>query len=216
MVDGSDPTNNASGKRHRRERSNVRELLLESAITEFALKGYDGASTTSIAKRADAFQPQINYHFKGKADLWRTAVDLLFDRLDEVLGEIDAGGPAENFDTLIRRLVYHNAAYPQLSQIVLQEATAPSERLEWITETHVRDRYESLAAAWTHLQGLGVAAPIHPRLVHYVLTGAITLPFVNAPEAGMLLGDYFHSDEMVQAHADGLVATLLPGYCGSS
>ena len=36
------------------------------------------ASTTSIARRVDAHQPQINYHFDSKQALWTAAVDHLF------------------------------------------------------------------------------------------------------------------------------------------
>ena len=56
--------------RVRRTRSDLREQLLESALVEFAAKGFDGASTRSIAERVDAHQPQINYHFDSKEALW--------------------------------------------------------------------------------------------------------------------------------------------------
>src|SRR5258706_6439614 len=67
----------------RRTRDDIRELLLESALVEFGAKGFDGASTRSIAQRVDAHQPQINYHFDSKEALWFAAVHHLFDLLGE-------------------------------------------------------------------------------------------------------------------------------------
>jgi hypothetical protein len=48
-------------------------------------------------------------------------------------------------------------------------------------------------------------------MVHYVVVGAASLPFVNAPEARLLTGADPTDPAWVEAHADGLVATLLPG-----
>jgi len=56
----------------------TRASLIEAAVHEFAAHGFDGASTRAIATRAGVHQPQINYHFESKLDLWRAAVDWLF------------------------------------------------------------------------------------------------------------------------------------------
>ena len=48
-------------------------------------------------------------------------------------------------------------------------------------------------------------------MVHYVIVGAASLPFVNAPEARLLTGTEPTDPAWVEAHADGLVAALLPG-----
>jgi len=44
-----------------------------------------------------------------------------------------------------------------------------------------------------------------------VIVGAASLPFVNAPEARLLTGVEPTDAAWVDAHANGLVATLLPG-----
>ena len=71
--------------RLRRARTDIRAALLESALVEFGTKGFDGASTLAIARRVEAHQPQINYHFQSKEALWTTAVDYLFGLLGEAL-----------------------------------------------------------------------------------------------------------------------------------
>jgi hypothetical protein len=49
-------------------------------------------------------------------------------------------------------------------------------------------------------------------MVHYVIVGAASLPFVNAPEARLLTGTEPTDPAWVDAHADGLIGTLLPGH----
>ncbi len=198
--------------RLRRDRADIRDLLLEAAIAEFAENGFEGASTISIAKRADAHQPQINYHFSSKAELWRAAMDHLFSQLDGALGYFDPDAdPARNFALFLRRFVEFCAERPQLNQIMVKEATAVSERLEWLVDRHIRPRYLTLAAQWTQLQDLGVAAPIDVRLFHHVLMGAVSLPYTVRLELELLTDADPSDPALIDAHVDGLVATLLPG-----
>ena len=202
----------------RRTRGDIRQQLLESALVEFGAKGFDGASTRSIAQRVDAHQPQINYHFASKDALWTAAVDHLFGQLGEELvglalttGTQDPAELASTFAEAIRRFVRFAAAHPELNQIMVHEATVDSDRLRWMVERHVRPIYDAIAAVWPQLRHAGIAAPIDPAMVHYVIVGAASLPFVNAPEARLLTGTEPTAPAWVEAHAAGLVATLLPG-----
>jgi AcrR family transcriptional regulator len=205
----------------RRTRAHIRQQLLDSALIEFGAKGFDGASTRSIAHRVDAHQPQINYHFASKEALWAAAVDHLFGLLGNELSDLpltagtdDPAQLASAFAEAMRRFVRFAASHPELNQIMVQEATEDSDRLRWMVERHVRPRYDAIRAVWQRLRDAGIAAPIDPTMVHYVIVGAASLPFVNAPEARLLTGGEPTDPAWVEAHADGLVATLLPGLTG--
>jgi AcrR family transcriptional regulator len=206
------------GRRPRRTREDLRELLLESGLEEFATKGFDGASTRSIAQRVDAHQPQINYHFASKEALWEAAVDHLFtllvDAVDPILGDDLGDDPAvlgAAFAERIRRFVRFAADHPELNRILVREAAEDSERLRWMVERYVRPLYRAITRIWEQLRTAGIAAPIATASVHYVLVGAASLPFVNAAEARMLTGREPTDPEWVERHADGIIATLLPG-----
>src|SRR5258708_2096298 len=89
ILEGMQHKAQASNKvRTRRSRTDIRELLLASALVEFGAKGFDGASTRAIARRVEAHQPQLNYHFDSKAALWTAAVDHLFGLLAEALAGV--------------------------------------------------------------------------------------------------------------------------------
>jgi AcrR family transcriptional regulator len=204
--------------RARRARDGIREQLLEAALVEFGAKGFDAASTRSIAKRADAHQPQINYHFESKQALWTAAVNHLFGLLGAALADAvpqtgdpdDVDALADRFADGIRRFVRFAAEHPELNQIIVHEATASSDRLEWMTLEHVKPLYDGVRGQWRRLREAGIAAPIDEAVFHYVLVGAASLPYVNAPEARLLTGREPTDPDWVEAHAEGLVATLLP------
>lgn len=207
-------------RRSRRSREDIRERLLDAALAEFGAKGFDGASTRAIAERIDAHQPQIHYHFESKEALWRAAVDHLFAELGRAMAGLDFGADparttavdalADGFAELIRRFVRFAAARPELNQIMVHEATANSERLRWMTDRHVRPLYDTVRVLWRSLREAEIAAPIDDAVFHYVLVGAASLPYVNAPEARLLTGAEPTDRSWVERHAEGLVATFLP------
>ena len=210
--------------RVRRTRADIREALLESALVEFGAKGFDGASTRGIAARVEAHQPQINYHFESKTALWTAAVDYLFGLLRDAiygiipakLDGVDLSQLAEAFAHGIRGFVRFAAEHPELNQIMVHEGTAPSERLSWLTETHIKPFFNGIRPAWQMLRDAGVAAPIDSEILYYVLIGAASLPYVNAAEVRLLTGRDPKSPTWIDAHADGLVSILLPGLAALS
>jgi TetR/AcrR family transcriptional regulator len=204
--------------RIRRTRADIREALLKSALIEFGAKGFDGASTRSIAARIEAHQPQINYHFESKEALWGASVNYLFGLLGEALDgalPVDltdgtladlAGGFAEG----IRRFVRFAAEHPELNQIMVHEGTAASDRLTWITETHIRPIFDAIGLAWRMLRDAGLAAPIDSDILYHLLVGAAAQPYVTASEVRLLAGRDPQGPEWIEAHADALVSILLP------
>jgi TetR/AcrR family transcriptional regulator len=205
--------------RLRRNRADIREALLESALVEFGAKGFDGASTRAIAARIQAHQPQINYHFESKSALWTAAVDHLFGLLQETFRGVFPANPTEigvpalaaAYADGIRRLVRFVAEHPELNQIMVHEGTAPSDRLEWMTDTHIKPFFNGIRPAWQMLRNAGIAAPIDSEILYYVLVGGASLPYVNAAEVRLLTRRDPNDPTWIEAHADGLVAILLPG-----
>jgi len=208
--------------RVRRTRTDIREALLESALVEFGAKGFEGASTRAIASRVQAHQPQINYHFESKTALWTAAVDYLFGLLQEAiygvipakLDGVEVSALAAAFADGIRRFVRFAAEHPELNQIMVHEGTAATDRLEWMTDTHIKPFFNGIRPAWQMLRDAGVAAAIDSEILYYVLIGAASLPYVNAAEVRLLTGRDPKSPTWIDAHANGLAAILLPGLAG--
>jgi TetR/AcrR family transcriptional regulator len=187
----------------------TREALLDAALTEFAAYGFEGASTRSIAAAAGTHQPQINYHFESKDELWRSAVDHLFALLDEAVERHARTMPEPTDDRgrlarTIRSFVKAAAELPELNRIMVQEATTDSERLGWIVERHTRRRFETLTQDWCRLRAAREVADVDETVLYYSLVGAASLAYVNAPEARLLGRDTLDAS-FIDAHADALV-----------
>src|SRR5580704_3464938 len=65
----------------------TRDRILAAAIDLFSERSFDGAATREIAARAGVTQPLLNYHYRSKDELWRAAVDSLFDLLTQSMSD---------------------------------------------------------------------------------------------------------------------------------
>jgi TetR/AcrR family transcriptional regulator len=195
----------------------TRQALLDAALHEFAGSGFDAASTRAIAARAGVRQGQLKFHFDSKDVLWRAAVDHLFGRFDhEFTAALEPGpnDPVSLFARSIRALVRSVSRLPELNRIMVHEATADSERLAWIVETHVRARFEQLGTLWRALRASGATElDADPVIIYYTLLGAASLLYVNAAEARRLVGSTSShdviDDQLIETHADTLIAMLV-------
>ena len=127
------------------------------------------------------------------------------------IDEPDIDVVADRFADGIRRFVQFAARRPELNQIMVHEATASSSRLESDGAYARPAALRRVRVVWRRLRDAGIAAPIDDTMLHYVLVGAASLPYVNAAEVRLLTGRDPTEPDWVEAHADGLVATLLPG-----
>ena len=191
----------------------TRRAILDAALDLFSERSFDGASTRSIAELAGVTQPLLNYHFAGKEELWRAAVDDLFERFrTSMLGRLSGlrGVDEVTIATLmVRHFVEFSAANPQLHRIIMQESKRAGARLDWMVETHVRPLYENAVAMFERLAARGELAPVAPAHLYYLLTGAGSSVFVMAPECRRLTGVDPFAPEFVAAHADLVVDLLI-------
>ncbi len=195
----------------------TRAALLDAALHEFALRGFDGASTTAIAARAGTHQPQINYHFGSKQALWEATVDHLFTRVDDemraappVPPDLVADGPTD-FVVGVWRFVHAAAQVPELNRMMVHEAMAASDRLDWIVERHTRARFDQIRTAWSQLVETGVVEPVDEMTLYYSLVGAASLRFVNDAEARRLRPGACVDADGVARHARFVIRAVLAG-----
>jgi len=212
-TDTRPPATPRTTRRRQARATATRTALLDAALQEFAAHGFEGASTRAIAAAAGTHQPQINYHFESKEELWKAAVDHLFDRLDRAvgghLGDTNPGWDTRaGFAANVRAFVRAAAGLPELNRIMVQEATIDSERLRWIVERHTRPRFRVVTEQWRHLRADAVVADIDEVVLYYSLVGAASLAYVNAPEA-RLLGHDTLAESFIDAHADALVTMFV-------
>ena len=199
-------------RRPRPSADSTRERILAAALDLFSERGFDGASTREIAARAEVTQPLLNYHFTSKDELWRAAVDGLFESLDRALTSRAEGLRGVDDATagrlIVREFISFSAHNPQLHRIITQECKTDGPRMDWLVERHIRRWYDATTAAFSALAKEGHIAAIPPAHLYYILTGAGPTMFVLAPECRRLSGLDPSSDDVIEAHADAVCALL--------
>src|SRR5258706_14151388 len=191
----------------------TRRAILDAALDLFSERSFDDASTRAIAELAGVTQPLLNYHFAGKEELWRAAVDDLFERWRTSMQLRLSGLRGVDDVTIAKLMVPHfaefSAANPQLHRIIMQESKRAGARLDWLVETHVRPLYENAVAMFERLAARSELAPVAPAHLYYLLTGAAATVFVMAPECQRLTGVDPFDPEFVAAHPNPVLNLLI-------
>ena len=180
----------AGNKGTRRPSGAVATELLDAALVEFSTHGFEAASTRSIAQRAGWHQPQINYHFGSKQEIWQVAVDHLFAELTGQLGDLSGidDAPVEVFRRSLGHFVAFSARRPELHRIMSIEATVDGPRLGWIVDRHARPLAEQVGRAWTLVRAAGAGAQLSPTEVWQLVIGLGARPFASSPEVVRVTG----------------------------
>lgn len=156
--------------RKQQQRSIVtQQKLLDAAIEAFSENGFKGTSTRDIAARAGVHHPLITYHFKNKDQLWRAAADHIFSAftrsLSKSLEENRNMDAKKRMSAMIYAYVNYAKSQPALHKVVVQEASCPSPRLEWLIDTHLKPFFEASFSLLGELQDLGIAPAGNPALL---------------------------------------------------
>ncbi len=203
-------------ERKQQQRSIVtQQKLLDAAIEAFAENGFKGTSTRDIAERAGVHHPLITYHFKNKDSLWRAAADRVFRDFRRSLAisleEHQSETPKERMASLVRAYVYYAKSQPALHKVMVQEASYPNPRLDWLIETHLKPFFDATFALLEELQALGVTPPGDPRLLFNMIRlssgGLLALGNELKASSGIDVDD----PATLDAIADMIVQVFLPG-----
>lgn len=203
-------------ERKQQQRSLVtQQKLLDAAIEAFAENGFKGTSTRDIADRAGVHHPLITYHFKNKSRLWRAAVDRIFREFNislvKAMAELPEVDPKLQAATFIRTYLHYAHSQPALHKIMMQEASHPSSRLDWLVENHLRPLYEDVVEYLSTLQELGVAPSGNPALLfNMIRVTAGGLPALALEIKGTSNID-FEADGALDDLAEMIIRVFLPG-----
>ena len=190
----------------------TRERILAAALDLFSERSFEGATTREIATRAGVTQPLLNYHFRSKDELWRAAVDGLFEQLARALSErVDGLRGVDDLTVmrlLVREFIYFSAAHPQVHRIITQECKTDGPRMDWLVERHIRPLYEQTAQRLSSLVEQGSLPDMPLAHLYYIITGAGPTMFVLGPECRRLTGVDPADPSVIEAHADAVCRLL--------
>ena len=203
-------------ERKQQRRSIVtQQKLLDAAIEAFSENGFKGTSTRDIAERAGVHHPLITYHFKNKDQLWRAAANHIFGAFTLALAssveEHRQMCPKSRMSALIRIYVQYAKKHPALHKVMIQEASYPNPRLDWLIATHLKPMFEATFGMLEKLQELGVAPKGNPAILFSMIRlssgGLLALGNELKGSSGIDIED----PETLEEISDMIIRTFLPG-----
>ena len=187
----------------------ARDRILSAAESLFAVRGFEGVSTTQIAKVAGITQPLIHYHFKNKEALWKATVARLFGQLSQEFSSELTG--LQKLDKrrflveMIRCYVSFVARYPQFGQFILREGVQDSGRLDWMVEEWIRPLLKQFHDVYVEGVQEGWVKDIPFPQVMMLITGSASHFFSLSPLVRSLYQVDASSPDQVLAHSDAVV-----------
>jgi AcrR family transcriptional regulator len=213
-VPAAEITNKPERKQQQRS-IKTQQKLLDAAIEAFSENSFKGTSTRDIAERAGVHHPLITYHFKNKEQLWRAATDRIFREFNislvKAMAEIPDIEPKLKAEVFVRTYLQYSRSQPALHRIILQEANYPSDRLDWLVESHLRPLFNEVHKALLGMQEIGLMpmgnAALLFNMIRVCAGGLVALKLELKQTSGIDLD----SDEQIAELADLIIRVFFPG-----
>jgi hypothetical protein len=113
--------------------------------------------------------------------------------------------------SLVRAYVFYAKSQPALHKVMVQEASYPNPRLDWLIETHLKPLFDATFAMIEELQSIGVAPQGNPRLLFNMIRlssgGLLALGNELKASSGLDIDD----EATLDAIAEMIVRVFLPG-----
>ncbi len=193
------------------QREDTRSRIVAAAARAFSELGFRAASTRDIAGRAGVNQGLITYYFKNKQELWKAAVEQIFDRLRESLQRplenIAAGNGRERARERIREYVRFAAAHPEFFRLMVEEGKHADHRMRWLVDTHMKPFYAQFEQLAVQTSNIDRALVPH---AFYAMAGGASMIFAIRPECRRLTGVDPADEDTIEAHAEFIARLIVP------
>lgn len=187
--------------------SDIRERLLDAALSAFAEAGVEGASLRKIAAAAGTSVGMISYHFGNKEGLFDAVVQANYAPVMAKLTEADPG-EGDVVDRLMTMLIAFGDAVaetPKLGAVMFHEAAGRTPRLLRQLPLFVEGHMAVILRLLVEAQAAGRIRPLPLQALLAVILSPFVLPAVLGVEGmmGMSPGDV--SKTAVAVLKDGLL-----------
>jgi len=184
----------------------TRGKIIDAAAIEFALHGYEGASTRVIADNAGVQHPLVTHHFQSKEGLWRTTLDALMEQqaiaLEQRLEGLRGVDSSTALYLYLMDFVRFSAERPEFSWLMSHLASKPSSQLDWFYEHRLEHSFARMEGLILEAQKAGKFISGEPRYLYYLLIGMVTRIFMQSAEVEKVLGRSPFDPDFVEYHAN--------------
>ena len=163
----------------------TKERILDSALVEFALKGYEGATIRSIAKRAGVNLAMISYYFGGKEGLYRSVLERHLDEFIDALKNI----PEDELEAIRYFVSKHVDVLRKrgalMSVLVMREMVFQTSTFKELKKTFYKVIVEKLSTLVKRAMDKGYIRPMDVEFVVFYLMHIdfwFTFKFSDVPD----------------------------------
>ena len=132
------------GKRSAEDAEVTREAILNAALKAFSVDGFKGAGVRDIAASAGVSHGVVRHHFGSKMDLWKQAIDQVFDyfgsRMIPVIEGVESsskegrGTALSSFRTVVAEFIDISLANPGFARLFVLSMRDEGERADYCGE----------------------------------------------------------------------------------
>ncbi len=193
-----------------RERNEAR--ILKAAEAVFAKKGFNGASTAEIARKAGVPKPNLHYYFRTKQLLYAGVLDNILEIWLDAMDEIRPGAePAEALARYITRKLESSRLLPEPSRLWAMELISGARHVEPFLKKRLRRLVQQKSAiirAWTEA---GKIDPVEPEHLLFMIW-AMTQTYADfAAQIAAVLGKDKLDEGVFAAARKTMVSLVLKG-----
>ncbi len=194
------------------KRGELREVIRDAAIAEFAELGLRGASTQGIADRAAISKNKLHYYIDSKEELYQEALDHIISIWADLFDGISLEkGPNAFLSDYIARKVDFSLDHPAEVKMFTGEVMrgAPMLRDHWAGSREVTRRAASRIEDWV---AEGLIRPVNPMMLQFHIWAMTEAYAVLGTEVRYMLemdGDSLLDRNTIAAEITALVLNSL-------
>jgi len=161
----------------------TRQKLMDTALDEFAARGFDGAKVDRIVRRAGVNKAMLYYHFHSKAALYLEILREQFGALGQaVAGAREPGlAPEQQLQKFIDIVAREALARPRFPAIWLREIAEGGRHVDQTVVLALRRVLETLAGILQDGRRTGVFVAANPLVTQISVVAPLMFFAASAP-----------------------------------
>ena len=192
------------------------DKIMEAAIVEFAVCGYDGARIDRIANKADINKAMIYYHFKGKEALYCHILTTVAETIySGIMGLVNENlSPDKNLENLVKGYSQYLTKFPEnYLRIMIREIASGGKYFKKITVPRViQPAMQMITELITRGQKQNLFSETNPVFTMLHVMGAIIFfNLIRITLKGESLHEIIFTDNYDTAYGENLLNILKRG-----
>lgn len=172
-------------------RDDTREQLLAAALSQFAERGFYGASIAQIAGELGLTKQALLYYFRRKEDLYAEVLKRITARLDVAMrtGRAAGSGPVEQFEFMIMSIYKEARERPLDTRVLMRELLDNQARAENAKDWYLKPFLDEIVSTLDQVDGLKAIPTAQKFASVYQMLGAIEYFAISGPTLSRMYGE---------------------------